>query len=227
MRSSWGYTRRPSCRTSAKVCHKLWRPCCRRGNAWPAVSSRTRNCLSGKEGRAGSATNGCPAGGAHGGHAEQALRPPRHADAREHQSLGSGRVILCKHMFAERIRLPPSPAFRGHQKTKMASPVLKNRGRKTVPFRGPSYRGGRRNEDRFPLFQKFRSNCGACSGDDRSPQASASWQWLSWSIAQLPAGKAALRLTMNQTTFRLFYNAIKGVIASEPIARAGFRGGAA
>ena len=59
------------------------------------------------------------------------------------------------------------------------------------------------------------------SEDDSSLKASASWQWFNWSSAQLPAGKTALRLNMDETTLRLFYDAAKGVIASEPIAQAG------
>ena len=76
-----------------------------------------------------------------------------------------------------------------------------------------------------PLFlQKSRSNCVVFSKDDSSPKASASWQWFNWSIAQMPAGKTALRLNMDETTLRLFYSAAEGVIASEPIALAGRRG---
>ena len=61
-------------------------------------------------------------------------------------------------------------------------------------------------------------------GHDLSPKASASWRWFNWSIAQLPAGKAPLRLNMDETTCRLFCDAAEGVIASELIARAARKG---
>ena len=62
------------------------------------------------------------------------------------------------------------------------------------------------------------------SEDEYSPEVLASWQWFNWSIAQVPAGKTALRLNMDETSLRLLYDAAKGVIASEPIAQAGRRG---
>ena len=55
-------------------------------------------------------------------------------------------------------------------------------------------------------------------------EATASWQWFNWLLAQLPPNKQPLLLNMDETACRLFYDPAKGVLASELVALAARRG---
>ena len=55
-------------------------------------------------------------------------------------------------------------------------------------------------------------------------EATASWKWFNWLLAQLPPNKQPLLLNMDETAGRLFYVPAKGVSASELVALAVRRG---
>ena len=55
-------------------------------------------------------------------------------------------------------------------------------------------------------------------------EATASWKWFNWLLAQLPPNKQPLLLNMDETACRLFYDPAKGVLASELVALAARRG---
>ena len=55
-------------------------------------------------------------------------------------------------------------------------------------------------------------------------KATASWQWFNWTLQRVPAGKKALRINMDETCCRLFYEAGPGVLGSEPIAASARKG---
>ena len=55
-------------------------------------------------------------------------------------------------------------------------------------------------------------------------EATASWKWFNWLLAQLPPNKQPLLLNMDETACRLFYDLAKGVLASELVALAARRG---
>ena len=54
-------------------------------------------------------------------------------------------------------------------------------------------------------------------------EATASWQWFNWLLAQLPPNKQPLLLNMDETACRLFYDPARGVLASELVALAARR----
>ena len=55
-------------------------------------------------------------------------------------------------------------------------------------------------------------------------EATASWKWFNWLLAQLPPNKQPLLLDMDETACRLLYDPAKGVLASELVALAARRG---
>ena len=55
-------------------------------------------------------------------------------------------------------------------------------------------------------------------------EATASWKWFNWLLAQLPANKQPILLNMDETACRLWYDPAKGVLASQLVALAARRG---
>ena len=55
-------------------------------------------------------------------------------------------------------------------------------------------------------------------------KATAAWQWFNWTLQRVPAGKKALRMNLDETSCRLFYERAPGILGSEPIAASARKG---